>query len=548
MEVENNASDTWADNLALSDCDPRTNIMTSSRFWTTFRKATCRGTFAAVLLTGLGVFVALDMPRLHADEPAASLSKHEHWVTGLVFTPDSSRLVTVGGGSLRYRPGDVLVWDVVSGKRVASLSGHGSHVWAVAMQKKAARGATSDYSGRIIVWDFVTGKAVKQLDHFQAWVACLAYGPDDRQLAAGGQDGTVAVWETNAYDKPRVIKVGDSPVSALAFLPDGKLLVASLDKTLKLVDPASGKVVSTWKDTGDVIWTIAVAPGNKYVATGGVDRSIRIYRPDGTHVASVPGHRDWVRSLQFSPDGKELASASHDQRVRLWNVDRVAAEGAALAASSQKVVSLVKARDAAVEALDTAEKTANAAQDKQKVAEKIAAWKEAVAKQQQAAEALKKDPKKAELKKAADAAKSAAGKLAGEIDAKIKSLQGDKKLSETLTALKKKGLEEVQKQAEAWKKEAESAENARVAAQRKLDDAEAALKKAKEALKAQVDALAVDLPVFESSVWAVAYSPDGKWLATGTHRIGKEFPTDTVRIWRRSDRKSMFTLKKAKAE
>lgn len=42
----------------------------------------------------------------------------------------------------------------------------------------------------------------------------------------------------------------------------------------------------------------------------------------GTLQKTLHGHNDHVNALDFSPDGKILASASHDKTAILWNVEQ----------------------------------------------------------------------------------------------------------------------------------------------------------------------------------------------------------------------------------
>lgn len=67
---------------------------------------------------------------------------------------------------------------------------------------------------------------------------------------------------------------------------------------------------------------IAISPNNQTLASCHDDRKIRLWdlkTRKGIH--TFVGHSQAVRSLAFSPDGKILATASDDKTIKLWNLD-----------------------------------------------------------------------------------------------------------------------------------------------------------------------------------------------------------------------------------
>ncbi|MFN6537615.1 MAG: AAA-like domain-containing protein [Nostoc sp. EkiNYC01] len=69
------------------------------------------------------------------------------------------------------------------------------------------------------------------------------------------------------------------------------------------------------------VLAVDVSPDSSLIASASIDQTIKLWRRDGTEVATLKGHKGAVRAIDFSPDGQILASAGEDGTIKLWKRD-----------------------------------------------------------------------------------------------------------------------------------------------------------------------------------------------------------------------------------
>jgi WD40 repeat protein len=153
-------------------------------------------------------------------------------------------------------------------------------------------------------------------------VTSVAFSPDGRYALSGSVDKTLKLWEVSSGKVVRTFSGHSNSVNSVAFSPDGKYaLSGSVDKTLKLWEVASGKVVRTFAGHSDEVNSVAFSPDGKYLLSGSSDKTLKLWEiASGKELRTFTGHSNSVNSVTFSPDVKYVLSGSRDKTLKLWEV------------------------------------------------------------------------------------------------------------------------------------------------------------------------------------------------------------------------------------
>jgi WD40 repeat protein/energy-coupling factor transporter ATP-binding protein EcfA2 len=252
-------------------------------------------------------------------------------VNTVAFSPDGKTLASGSGDNT------IILWDVATGQPIGQpLRGHTSSVLTVAFSpdgETLASGSCENNNeilncrkGKIILWDVATGQPIGQpLTGHAGGVSSVAFSPDGKTLASGSYDKTIILWDMATGHPIGLPLTGHTDVvTSVAFSPDGKTLASgSYDHTIILWDAGTRQPIGQ-PLTGhtDIVNSVAFSPDGKTLASGGYDKTIILWDVATSRPLGQPlkGHTDVVNSVAFSPDGKTLASGSADKTIILWDV------------------------------------------------------------------------------------------------------------------------------------------------------------------------------------------------------------------------------------
>jgi WD40 repeat protein/serine/threonine protein kinase len=256
-------------------------------------------------------------PSASGDKPSGNT-----YAICLAFSRDGKTLVTVDHNK------GVLFWEVATGKYIgpplpAEMGKlHTDWIEAVAISPDNQIVATGSRDNTVRLWDTTTGKPMGPPLPHEGWVRAIVFSPEGKTILTGSLDGNARIWDVatgKLVGAPFALGGQNSNSRggvAVAYSPDGSMILTAAGHDARYWDTASQQPIGQPLRHQNDVFSVAFSPEGKTVLTGSMDSTARLWDvPDRKPAEIQLVHKYPVTAAAFSPIGNLVGTGSQEIKI-----------------------------------------------------------------------------------------------------------------------------------------------------------------------------------------------------------------------------------------
>jgi RNA polymerase sigma factor (sigma-70 family) len=259
------------------------------------------------------------------------------WDPRTRLSTDRRRAVSVTGdptttGKPRVGDAAIYLWEPLADRPPTPLKEQSGPAYHASFTPDGKSVVATHYDGTIGVYDAITGKLGRAIQG-KKYLYSPTFAPDGATFAALDSGSVLHLWD---FASGREMWHSQLPPVArcLAFSPDGKMIatghmalppkgpgISEPGDWLCLWEATGGKQVQRIRTGQHWVNAVEFSPDGRLIATAGMDGTVRLWEvASGNERRRLKGHDFEVHAVNFAPDGRRLASASYDGTALVWEV------------------------------------------------------------------------------------------------------------------------------------------------------------------------------------------------------------------------------------
>ncbi len=228
---------------------------------------------------------------------------------GLAWSPDGKSLAVAGVS------GPITLFNGEDGAVQHKLPGHALDTMAISWRNDSRLLASVGQDGKLRLWDVETGTQTSEVAGGASWVERVAFSPvGDWLVSAAGRK--LRLWSSSG-ELIREYPDANSTITDIKWRRDGVQFAISAYNGILLYDPEAAEALRRFEWQGSTL-TLEWSPDGKYIATGDQDSTVHFWITDTGQDLQMWGYETKVLELAWSFNSRFLATGGGTQAV-IWD-------------------------------------------------------------------------------------------------------------------------------------------------------------------------------------------------------------------------------------